>query len=66
MVRITRGRSRRNHFNLIGNNDGKNLAEAAQFHSKEVTKSSVTEDFVKSNPLLYKPGEKPDHVVRTS
>jgi len=50
-------------YNHLGNNDGKNLSAQAQFRSKEITKSSVVDDMVKSNPILYKPGEKPDHVI---
>ncbi|XP_052743422.1 inositol-3-phosphate synthase [Bicyclus anynana] len=50
-------------YNHLGNNDGKNLSAPRQFRSKEITKSNVVDDMVESNPLLYKPGEKPDHVV---
>jgi myo-inositol-1-phosphate synthase len=50
-------------YNHLGNNDGKNLSAAAQFRSKEISKSSVIDDMVASNPLLYKPGETPDHCV---
>ena len=46
-----------------GNNDGRNLDEAPQFRSKEVSKRSVLDDAVESNGLLYAPGETPDHVV---
>lgn len=56
-------------YNHLGNNDGKNLAEEAQFKSKEISKSSVVDDIIESNPLLY-PIEKgqtgpknPDHVI---
>lgn len=56
-------------YNHLGNNDGKNLAEEAQFKSKEISKSSVVDDIIASNPLLY-PLEKgqtspknPDHVI---
>jgi myo-inositol-1-phosphate synthase len=31
--------------------------------SKEISKSNVVDDMVASNPLLYGPGEHPDHVV---
>ena len=50
-------------YNHLGNNDGRNLSEAAQFKSKEISKSSVLDDSVASNGLLYAEGEKPDHVV---
>ncbi|XP_044758591.1 inositol-3-phosphate synthase 1-B [Coccinella septempunctata] len=50
-------------YNHLGNNDGKNLSSQAQFRSKEISKSNVVDDMVDSNDILYKPGEKPDHVV---
>ncbi|KAM6969114.1 inositol-3-phosphate synthase 1-A-like [Tautogolabrus adspersus] len=50
-------------YNHLGNNDGMNLSAPQQFHSKEVSKSNVVNDMVQSNPILYKPGEKPDHCV---
>mmetsp|Transcript_39264 Transcript_39264/g.63663 ORF Transcript_39264/g.63663 Transcript_39264/m.63663 type:complete len:589 (+) Transcript_39264:136-1902(+) len=51
-------------YNHLGNNDGYNLSSAAQFRSKEVSKSNVVDDVVASNPLLYSaPAESPDHVV---
>ncbi|GAA5897032.1 inositol-3-phosphate synthase INO1 [Sporobolomyces salmoneus] len=42
-------------YNHLGNNDGKNLSAAAQFRSKEISKSSVVDDMVEANHLLYKP-----------
>ncbi|XP_043909780.1 inositol-3-phosphate synthase 1 [Protopterus annectens] len=50
-------------YNHLGNNDGKNLSAPAQFRSKEISKSNVVDDMVQSNPILYRPGEKPDHCV---
>mmetsp|Transcript_24964 Transcript_24964/g.60049 ORF Transcript_24964/g.60049 Transcript_24964/m.60049 type:complete len:517 (-) Transcript_24964:370-1920(-) len=50
-------------YNHLGNNDGKNLSSAAQFRSKEISKSNVVDDMVNSNRILYKEGEKPDHLV---
>lgn len=50
-------------YNHLGNNDGKNLSAPQQFRSKEISKSNVVDDMVESNELLYKPGEKPDHIV---
>ncbi|XP_068921753.1 inositol-3-phosphate synthase 1 isoform X2 [Petaurus breviceps papuanus] len=50
-------------YNHLGNNDGQNLSAPKQFHSKEVSKSNVVDDMVRSNPLLYGPGEEPDHCV---
>ncbi|XP_068456699.1 inositol-3-phosphate synthase 1-A-like [Clinocottus analis] len=50
-------------YNHLGNNDGKNLSAPQQFHSKEISKSNVVDDMVRSNPVLYGPGEKPDHCV---
>ena len=40
-------------YNHLGNNDGKNLTEAKQFRSKEISKSSVVDDMVSSNKILY-------------
>jgi len=50
-------------YNHLGNNDGKNLSAPAQFRSKEISKSSVVDDMVRANQILYKPGEHPDHCV---
>lgn len=56
-------------YNHLGNNDGKNLAEEAQFKSKEISKSSVVDDIIASNQVLYpiakgQTGPKnPDHVI---
>lgn len=50
-------------YNHLGNNDGKNLSAPSQFRSKEISKSGVVDDMVASNPILYKEGEHPDHVI---
>jgi myo-inositol-1-phosphate synthase len=50
-------------YNHLGNNDGMNLSAPQTFRSKEISKSNVVDDMVASNPLLYAPGEHPDHVV---
>lgn len=58
-------------YNHLGNNDGQNLSAERQFKSKEISKSSVVDDMVNANRLLFKapaPGEKgkgehPDHIV---
>lgn len=52
-------------YNHLGNNDGKNLSAPQQFRSKEISKSSVVDDMVQSNSLLYDQStdEKPDHCV---
>ncbi|KAA0719592.1 Inositol-3-phosphate synthase 1-A [Triplophysa tibetana] len=50
-------------YNHLGNNDGLNLSAPQQFRSKEISKSNVVDDMVRSNPILYKPGERPDHCV---
>lgn len=50
-------------YNHLGNNDGKNLSAPKQFRSKEISKSSVVDDMVSSNQILYAPGEHPDHCV---
>jgi myo-inositol-1-phosphate synthase len=50
-------------YNHLGNNDGKNLSAPQQFRSKEISKSSVVDDMVDSNKILYKQGEHPDHCV---
>lgn len=42
-------------YNHLGNNDGSNLSAPAQFKSKEISKSSVVDDMVAANHLLYKP-----------
>ena len=49
-------------YNHLGNNDGKNLSEAPQFRSKEITKKNVIDDVVDGNPVLFPEG-KPDHAV---
>lgn len=50
-------------YNHLGNNDGRNLSAPLQFRSKEISKSSVIDDMVMSNPVLYRAGEVPDHCV---
>ncbi|KAJ1882067.1 Myo-inositol-1-phosphate synthase [Coemansia sp. RSA 1722] len=50
-------------YNHLGNNDGCNLSAPAQFRSKEISKSSVVDDMVGANNLLYKKGEHPDHTI---
>ncbi|KAI8141724.1 hypothetical protein BJV82DRAFT_617287 [Fennellomyces sp. T-0311] len=50
-------------YNHLGNNDGKNLSSHKQFRSKEISKSTVVDDMVAANDILYKPGEHPDHTV---
>lgn len=59
-------------YNHLGNNDGRNLSSERQFKSKEISKSSVVDDMVDANQLLFKPadkslgekkGEHPDHIV---
>lgn len=50
-------------YNHLGNNDGKNLSEPQQFHSKEVSKTSVIGDMVESNRTMYRKGEEPDHAI---
>ena len=50
-------------YNHLGNNDGKNLSAPQTFRSKEISKSSVVDDMVGSNSILYQPGEHPDHCV---
>ncbi|KAI8925611.1 hypothetical protein BC831DRAFT_460314 [Entophlyctis helioformis] len=50
-------------YNHLGNNDGMNLSAPQQFRSKEISKSNVVDDMVDANHLLYKDGEKPDHIV---
>lgn len=49
-------------YNHLGNNDGKNLSEAPQFRSKEITKKNVIDDVVDANPEIFE-GSKPDHTV---
>ncbi|CAO3702081.1 unnamed protein product [Rhizopus stolonifer] len=50
-------------YNHLGNNDGKNLSSQRQFRSKEISKSTVVDDMVAANHLLYGPEEHPDHTV---
>ncbi|OLY78007.1 Inositol-3-phosphate synthase [Smittium mucronatum] len=50
-------------YNHLGNNDGYNLSAPAQFRSKEISKSSVVDDMVDANHILYKKGEHPDHTI---
>lgn len=59
-------------YNHLGNNDGRNLSQENCFKSKEISKSSVVDDMVDANHLLFKPadkslaekkGEHPDHIV---
>ncbi|KAJ3574225.1 hypothetical protein NP233_g1909 [Leucocoprinus birnbaumii] len=62
-------------YNHLGNNDGRNLSAERQFKSKEISKSSVVDDMVNANRLLFKApevgekgiaigkGEHPDHIV---
>lgn len=40
-------------YNHLGNNDGRNLSEPETFKSKEISKTSVLDDAIKSNPILY-------------
>lgn len=53
-------------YNHLGNNDGRNLSAPSQLRSKEVSKSGVLGDMVRANPVLYAPGEEPDHCVRAA
>ncbi|KAI9354695.1 hypothetical protein BD770DRAFT_412076 [Pilaira anomala] len=50
-------------YNHLGNNDGKNLSSHRQFRSKEISKSTVVDDMVAANHLLYAKDEHPDHTV---
>lgn len=50
-------------YNHLGNNDGRNLQAPQTFRSKELSKTNVVDDIVKSNSILYAPGEHPDHTV---
>ncbi|KAI9482842.1 MAG: hypothetical protein EXX96DRAFT_122496 [Benjaminiella poitrasii] len=50
-------------YNHLGNNDGKNLSSHRQFRSKEISKSTVVDDMVAANHLLYAKNEHPDHTV---
>ncbi|CAN6611352.1 inositol-3-phosphate synthase [Trichomonascus vanleenenianus] len=52
-------------YNHLGNNDGYNLSAPKQFRSKEISKSSVVDDMIESNHLLYndKKGKTVDHCI---
>lgn len=50
-------------YNHLGNNDGKNLSSQRQFRSKEISKSTVVDDMVAANDILYEKDEHPDHTV---
>eukprot|EP00708_Paratrimastix_pyriformis_P002347 GAFH01001092.1.p1 GENE.GAFH01001092.1~~GAFH01001092.1.p1 ORF type:complete len:537 (+),score=216.37 GAFH01001092.1:196-1611(+) len=52
-------------YNHLGNNDGANLANPRCFRSKEISKSSVCDDMIAGNQVLFPEGKKdgPDHLV---
>lgn len=52
-------------YNHLGNNDGYNLSAPKQFRSKEISKSSVVDDIIESNEILYndEKGKKIDHCI---
>lgn len=52
-------------YNHLGNNDGYNLSSPRQFRSKEISKASVVDDVIASNPILYdaKSKEGIDHCI---
>jgi len=50
-------------YNHLGNNDGKNLSAPQQFRSKEISKSTVVDDMVEANKILYPDGKGPDHCI---
>lgn len=52
-------------YNHLGNNDGYNLSSPKQFRSKEISKSSVVDDIIESNEILYneEKGKKIDHCI---
>lgn len=50
-------------YNHFGNNDGKNPSSWKQFQSQEISKSTVVDDMVEANNVLYKGNEYPDHTV---
>lgn len=52
-------------YNHLGNNDGYNLSAPKQFRSKEISKSSVVDDIIESNEILYNDenGRKVDHCI---
>ncbi|VEU20038.1 DEKNAAC100499 [Brettanomyces naardenensis] len=52
-------------YNHLGNNDGYNLSSPRQFRSKEISKSSVVDDAIDSNEILYnkKKNERINHCI---
>ncbi|ODQ52726.1 Myo-inositol-1-phosphate synthase [Saitoella complicata NRRL Y-17804] len=52
-------------YNHLGNNDGYNLSAPQQFRSKEISKSSVVDDVIASNQILFNKevGDKVDHCI---
>jgi len=51
-------------YNHLGNNDGLNLSAPEQFRSKEISKSTVCDDMLTSNNILFpKKSDYPDHLV---
>lgn len=51
-------------YNHLGNNDGLNLSQEKQFRSKEITKSSVVDDMILSNSIIFPKDEpRPDHLI---
>ena len=51
-------------YNHLGNNDGLNLDYSKCFRSKEISKSSVIDDVIGYNPILYPNNEHPVHIRR--
>ena len=49
-------------YNHLGNNDGRNLDEEAQFKSKEITKRNVIDDVYEENKTLFN-NQKPNHEI---
>ena len=50
-------------YNHLGNNDIKNLSTPQASGSKELSKSGLIEEIVRSNKLIYTDDESPDHCV---
>lgn len=50
-------------YNHLGNNDIKNLSTPQASGSKELSKSGIIEEIVRSNRVIYSDYESPDHCV---
>eukprot|EP00188_Purpureofilum_apyrenoidigerum_P002245 Plantae.Rhodophyta-Purpureofilum_apyrenoidigerum.ctg2375.p1 GENE.Plantae.Rhodophyta-Purpureofilum_apyrenoidigerum.ctg2375~~Plantae.Rhodophyta-Purpureofilum_apyrenoidigerum.ctg2375.p1 ORF type:complete len:533 (+),score=76.89 Plantae.Rhodophyta-Purpureofilum_apyrenoidigerum.ctg2375:169-1767(+) len=50
-------------YNHLGNNDMYQLTDEVMWKPKSASKSRIIEDIVDANGMLYRRGERPDHIV---